>query len=158
MPTQTCGTLYSWFLSKYKFKHAMCLLSFRMVIPLKSCTLHLILLLCNTPYNTSLSYPIISMPKLVTPVGPSSSVAYLLLGISKNPNVITSVPRNQPNTQFIYEVRFENPFGARNGSVHLDNASQRFGRRFSATFKEYRGRFYILKTCLVMLLCWHEYE
>ncbi|KAG4961096.1 hypothetical protein JHK82_037780 [Glycine max] len=31
-------------------------------------------------------------------------------------------------------------------------------RRFSATLKEYRGRFYILRRCLVMLLCWHEYE
>ncbi|RHN75559.1 hypothetical protein MtrunA17_Chr2g0322581 [Medicago truncatula] len=29
--------------------------------------------------------------------------------------------------------------------------------RFGKRLKEYRGRFYIMRRCLVMLLCWHKY-
>nr|KYP43814.1 hypothetical protein KK1_034734 [Cajanus cajan] len=45
-------------------------------------------------------------------------------------------------------------------STTVEKTHQRssIGRRFSSTLKEYRGRFYILRRCLVMLLCWHEYE
>ncbi|KAB2595958.1 hypothetical protein D8674_031408 [Pyrus ussuriensis x Pyrus communis] len=31
-----------------------------------------------------------------------------------------------------------------------------FGRRCSMLVKEQRARFYILRRCVTMLLCWHE--
>ncbi|RDY14601.1 hypothetical protein CR513_00314, partial [Mucuna pruriens] len=81
-----------------------------------------------TPHPTSLqpslSYPIISMSKqklchyalsLSRPVGPSSSVAYLLQGQEMAQCISTTLDK---------------------GNHHHRS---RFGRKFSATFKEYRG-------------------
>ncbi|CAN6568529.1 unnamed protein product [Malus baccata var. baccata] len=33
---------------------------------------------------------------------------------------------------------------------------QSFGRRCNMLVKEQRARFYILRRCVTMLLCWHE--
>ncbi|BAT92165.1 hypothetical protein VIGAN_07084100, partial [Vigna angularis var. angularis] len=67
--------------SKFNSKCAKCRVTFRLVMPQKSYTLHLILVLCNTPYNTSLSYPIISLSKPVT--------SLFQIYISSNTNYLT---------------------------------------------------------------------
>ncbi|KAL4292828.1 hypothetical protein AHAS_Ahas18G0067100 [Arachis hypogaea] len=37
------------------------------------------------------------------------------------------------------------------------SSSSGFGRRCSNTLREFRGRFYILRRCTTILLCWHKY-
>lgn len=41
------------------------------------------------------------------------------------------------------------------GSNSTTSSAKR--KRCSAVLKEYRGRFYIMRRCLVILLCWHKY-
>lgn len=43
-------------------------------------------------------------------------------------------------------------------SKHLRKPCRSFGRRCSSLVKEQRARFYILRRCVVMLVCWHDYE
>ncbi|KAB2031540.1 hypothetical protein ERO13_A05G293900v2 [Gossypium hirsutum] len=39
---------------------------------------------------------------------------------------------------------------------HVANPCKTFGRRCSRLVKEQRARFYILRRCVTMLVCWHE--
>ncbi|KAJ9684659.1 hypothetical protein PVL29_016900 [Vitis rotundifolia] len=39
---------------------------------------------------------------------------------------------------------------------HVSNPCRSFGRRCSRLVKEQRARFYILRRCVTMLVCWHE--
>ncbi|KAH0979953.1 hypothetical protein PRUPE_2G209600 [Prunus persica] len=39
---------------------------------------------------------------------------------------------------------------------HVREPCRSFGRRCSMLVKEQRARFYILRRCVTMLLCWHE--
>ncbi|GMN51019.1 hypothetical protein TIFTF001_020184 [Ficus carica] len=39
---------------------------------------------------------------------------------------------------------------------HVLDPCRSFGRRCSLLVKEQRARFYILRRCITMLLCWHE--
>lgn len=43
------------------------------------------------------------------------------------------------------------------GSERGKKDGWRFGRKCSGALKEYRGRFYIMRRCIGMLLCWHKY-
>jgi len=36
--------------------------------------------------------------------------------------------------------------------------SRSLRRRCSGVMKEHRGRFYILRRCIIMLVCWKDYE
>jgi len=67
---------------------AKCRVTFRLVMPPKSYTLHLILVLCNTPYNTSLSYPIISLSKPVTSLFQIHFIIIITLHFLSNTNNI----------------------------------------------------------------------
>ncbi|KAL5733536.1 hypothetical protein ACOSP7_032880 [Xanthoceras sorbifolium] len=40
---------------------------------------------------------------------------------------------------------------------HVRDPCRSFGRRCSRLVKEQRARFYILRRCITMLVCWHEY-
>uniref|UniRef100_A0A3N7FP95 DVL family protein n=1 Tax=Populus trichocarpa TaxID=3694 RepID=A0A3N7FP95_POPTR len=42
-------------------------------------------------------------------------------------------------------------------SKHVREPCRSFGRRCSSLVKEQRARFYILRRCVTMLVCWHEY-
>ncbi|OMO50249.1 hypothetical protein CCACVL1_30548 [Corchorus capsularis] len=39
---------------------------------------------------------------------------------------------------------------------HVADPCKAFGRRCSRLVKEQRARFYILRRCVTMLVCWHE--
>ncbi|KAG8651132.1 hypothetical protein MANES_07G133164v8 [Manihot esculenta] len=41
---------------------------------------------------------------------------------------------------------------------HVGNPCRSFGRKCSRLVKEHRTRFYILRRCIVMLICWHKYS
>ncbi|KAI5578499.1 hypothetical protein POPTR_008G035900v4 [Populus trichocarpa] len=42
-------------------------------------------------------------------------------------------------------------------SKHVRDPCRSFGRRCSSLVKEQRARFYILRRCVTMLVCWHDY-
>ncbi|KAB2010441.1 hypothetical protein ERO13_A10G203600v2 [Gossypium hirsutum] len=39
---------------------------------------------------------------------------------------------------------------------HVGDRCKAFGRRCSRLVKEQRAKFYILRRCVTMLVCWHE--
>lgn len=97
------------FVWKLNSKCAKCRVTFRLVMPPISYTLHLILVLCNTPYNTSLSY--LSIPLLRHFF---NFIFHQTLYISSNTcgvfytiKTCTTYPVSQPP-----ELIFENPFEA----------------------------------------------
>ncbi|GKV34167.1 hypothetical protein SLEP1_g42574 [Rubroshorea leprosula] len=40
---------------------------------------------------------------------------------------------------------------------HVGEPCKAFGRKCSRLVQEQRARFYILRRCVIMLICWHDY-